>query len=125
MGDAVVLDRVRRQVLATWYQVVASLADRRMRLFTTAFVVGQVCDALTTQAALASGRFAEANPIFAPALASHPWLALVLKLGLAATVLVAALTKVAEPRRRVVLLALAFISLEAPTTNALHLLGAL
>jgi len=125
MGDAVVLVHVRSLVAATWCQVVASLADRRMRLCTTAFVAGQVCDALTTRAALASGRFSEANPIFAPALAAHPGLAIVLKLGLALTVLVAALTKVAEPRRRIVLLVLAFISLEAPTSNALHLLGVL
>jgi hypothetical protein len=125
MGDAAVLDRVRLRAAATWAQLVASLADRRMRLFTTAFAVGQLCDALTTRAALASGRFSEANPLFAPALATHPGLAIVLKLALALAVLVAALTKVAEPRRRMVLLVLAFISLEAPTTNALHLLGVL
>jgi hypothetical protein len=115
-----------RAVLATlWRPLLHGLTDRRLRLFVAAFVIGQVCDTVTTQAALSSGRFAEANPIFAPALVTHPGLATVLKLGLALLVLTAALTKLAEPRRRLVLFALAFISLEAPASNALHILGVL
>lgn len=115
--------RLQAWLVMTIERVMRALGDRRLRLLSTAFIVGQVCDAVTTQVALASGRFAEANPFFAPALGTHPLLAIVLKLGLALTVLVAAITKVAEPRRRMVLLVLAFISLEAPTSNALHILG--
>jgi uncharacterized protein DUF5658 len=115
-----------RAVLSTlWHPLLHGLTDRRLRLFMAAFVIGQVCDTVTTQAALSSGRFAEANPIFAPALVTHPGLAAVLKLGLALLVLSAALAKLAEPRRRLVLFALAFISLEAPASNALHMLGVL
>jgi hypothetical protein len=105
--------------------VAALLADRRLRLLSIAFITGQLCDTLTTHVALASGRFAEANPIFAPAIETHQGLAVVIKLGLALGVLVTAVTKLADPRRRTVLLVLAFISLEAPTTNALRMLGVL
>ena len=107
------------------HQVVVALVDRRLRVFAAAFVVGQVCDTVTTHAALSSGRFAEANPFFGPALVTHPGLATVLKLLLAAVVLTAAMVKLAEPRRRMVLMVLAVISLEAPTSNALHMLGVL
>ena len=104
----------------------AAVAERRIRLLSVAFFTGQVCDALTTHVALASGRFAEANPFFAPALeANHQALAMALKLGLSATVLLLAMTRLADPRRGVVLLVLAFISLEAPATNGLRILGVL
>jgi len=103
-----------------------ALQHRRVRLLAVAFVTGQVCDTLTTHVALASGRFAEANPFFAPALATdHQALAMGLKLGLSLAVLVAALTRLADPRRQVVMLVLAFISLEAPAANGLRILGLL
>lgn len=101
-----------------------ALGQRRVRLLAVAFLTGQVCDTLTTHVALASGRFSEANPFFAPALATnHQGLAMGLKLGLALAVLVAAMTRLADPRRQAVLLVLAFISLEAPAANGLRMLG--
>jgi hypothetical protein len=93
------------------------------RVLSVAFLVGQVCDAFTTHVALASGKFQEANPVFAPALASNQGLALLVKLGLASLVLLAALTKLTGPRRMVVLGVLAFISLEAPVVNGLRIVG--
>lgn len=95
------------------------------RVLSVAFLVGQVCDMFTTHVALASGRFQEANPVFAPALASNQWLALMVKLVLACAVLTVALTKLTGSRRIVVLAVLAFISLEAPVTNALRMVGVL
>ncbi len=107
-------------------EFVLALRERSVRLVSVAFFTGQVCDTLTTHVALASGRFAEANPFFAPALsADHQGLAMALKLLLSLTVLVLAVTRLAEPRRRAVLLVLAFISLEAPATNGLRILGVL
>ena len=115
-------ERVARWVLT----LVGALSRRRLRLPAAAFVTGQIGDALTTRTALASGNFAEANPLFAPALATHHLaLAMGVKLGLALLVLLVALTRLADPRRQVVLLVLAFISLEAPATNGLRLLGVL
>ena len=106
--------------------LLVAVAQRRLRLLAVAFVTGQVGDALTTHVALASGRFAEANPFFAPALeANHQGLAMTLKLGLSATVLLLALTRLPDPRRGVVLLVLAFLSLEAPVANGLRVLGVL
>ena len=100
-----------------------ALRPPMVRILSVAFLVGQVCDVLTTHVALASGRFQEANPVFAPALSSNEALALLVKLTLAGLVLVAALTKVRGTRRTVVLGVLAFIALEAPTGNALRMLG--
>jgi hypothetical protein len=125
MGAVAALGRVHRAGLTALRSLAAGLTDRRLRLFAVAFVVGQVCDSVTTHAALASGRFSEANPLFAPALMAHPGLAMVLKLMLAFSVLLLALTKLGGTRRQMVLLVLAFISLEAPTSNALHILGVL
>jgi hypothetical protein len=107
-------------------QVAVAAGLRRVRLLSVAFITGQVCDTLTTHVALASGRFAEANPFFAPALESHhQLLAMGLKLGLSLAVLVAATTRLADPRRQIVLLVLASISLEAPAANGLRILGVL
>lgn len=122
----VIAVRLRALLGSVVVPVVIAAGHRRVRLLSVAFLTGQVCDALTTHVALASGRFAEANPIFAPALGTHhQLLAMALKLGLALAVLVAAMTKLADPRRQVVLLVLAFISLEAPMANGLRLLGVL
>jgi hypothetical protein len=90
-----------------------------------AFLVGQVCDVFTTHVALASGRFQEANPVFAPALASNQSLTLLVKFLIACVVLLLALTKLTGSRRMVVLGVLAFISLEAPMTNGLRIVGVL
>ena len=103
--------------------VALALADRWLRLLSIAFVVGQLFDALTTHVALASGRFQEANPLFAGALQSSEVPALLVKVSLAMTVLLLALTKLSNPRRTVVMVVLALISLEAPATNALRMLG--
>jgi hypothetical protein len=100
-----------------------ALSSRWTRVLSVAYLIGQLFDALTTHVALASGRFEEANPVFAPALSSNQTLALSMKLFLAALVLLAALTKLTGPRRTVVLAVLVFISLEAPATNALRILG--
>lgn len=117
---------VADRLQAAFLQICTALSHRRLRLLAVAFLTGQVCDTLTTHVALASGRFAEANPFFAPALSTdHQGLAMGLKLGLALAVLVAALTRLAGPRRQGVLLVLAFISLEAPATNGLRMLGLL
>ncbi len=102
-----------------------ALRSRWTRWLSITFLVGQLCDVLTTHVALASGRFEEANPVFAPALASNELLALLVKLSLAGLVLLAALTKLTGTRRTVVLAVLVFISLEAPATNALRILGML
>lgn len=101
------------------------LSRRWARPLSIAFLLGQACDVLTTHVALASGRFQEANPLFAPALASNEVVALLVKLSLAGLVLLAALTKLTGARRTAVLSALVFISLEAPATNALRILGVL
>ncbi|HEV7680100.1 MAG TPA: DUF5658 family protein [Candidatus Dormibacteraeota bacterium] len=103
----------------------AALEDRWVRLLSLAFLVGQLCDAITTHVALSSGNFQEANPIFSGIIQSHQRLALLVKMSLAIGVLVAALTKLSEPRRRVVMVVLVVISLEAPLTNSLRLLGVL
>ncbi|HXA29797.1 MAG TPA: DUF5658 family protein [Candidatus Angelobacter sp.] len=95
------------------------------RLLSLVFLVGQVCDVFTTHVALASGRFEEANPLFAPALASNQAVALLVKLTVAGLVLLAALTKLTGTRRMVVLAVLAFISVEAPAANALRIAGVL
>jgi hypothetical protein len=79
----------------------------------------------TTHVALASGRFQEANPVFAPALESNQAVALLVKLSLAGLVLLAALTKLTGTRRMAVLGVLTFISIEAPLTNGLRLAGVL
>lgn len=89
------------------------------------YVVGQVFDVFTTHVALASGRFQEANPLFGPALQSHEAVALLVKLGLAALVLLATLTKLTGLRRTAVLGVLAFITIEAPALNLLRLVGVL
>lgn len=124
MGMALRDARGRLQTL--WSQLLVAMGHRRLRLLAVAFVTGQICDTATTHVALASGRFAEANPFFAPALdAHHQALAMGLKLGLALLVLGLALTKLADPRRQAVLLVLAFISLEAPAANGLRILGVL
>lgn len=115
-----------RRLAAALAPLIAAAGQRRVRLLSVAFVTGQVCDTLTTHVALASGRFAEANPFFAPALeANHQLVAMSLKLGLSAAVLLLAMTRLADPRRGVVLLVLAFISLEAPAANGLRILGIL
>lgn len=101
------------------------LRSRVSRVLSAAFLIGQVCDVFTTHVALASGRFQEANPVFAPALASNEIVALLVKLTLAGLVLLAALTKLTGTRRTAVLAVLVFISLEAPATNALRLVGVL
>jgi Domain of unknown function (DUF5658) len=103
----------------------AGLSSRWGLPLSVAFLVGQACDVVTTHVALASGRFQEANPVFAPALASNEVVALLVKLSLAGLVLLAALTKLTGTRRTAVLAVLVFISLEAPLTNGLRLLGVL
>lgn len=103
----------------------AGLASRWALPLSVAFLAGQICDVFTTHVALASGRFQEANPVFAPALASNEVVALLVKLSLAGLVLLAALTKLTGARRTAVLAVLVFISLEAPLTNGLRLLGVL
>ena len=102
-----------------------ALHSRWTRGLSAAFLVGQMCDVLTTHVALASGRFQEANPVFAPALETNEAVALLVKLTLAGLVLLAALTKLTGTRRTVVLAVLVFISLEAPATNALRMAGVL
>jgi Domain of unknown function (DUF5658) len=108
-----------------WPAVAAALDDRWVRLLSLAFLVGQLCDAITTHVALSSGNFQEANPVFSAVIQSHQRLALLVKMTLAIGVLLAALTKLSEPRRRVVMVVLVVISLEAPLTNSLRLLGVL
>jgi len=103
----------------------AALTSPAGRWLSLAFLCGQLLDVYTTHVALASGRFQEANPVFAPALASNEVLALLVKLALAGLVLLAALTKLSGTRRTVVLGVLAFISLEAPITNGLRMAGLL
>ena len=102
-----------------------ALADPVVRLLAAAFVVGQVLDAVTTELALRSGHFAEANPFFAGPLSSHPLLALAAKVLLGLCVLGAALRFVGASRRRMVLAMLAVISLQAPLMNALRMAGVL
>jgi hypothetical protein len=121
--------RTPRGLRGVWHRL-AVAAGRGLRspwnrVLSVAFLVGQVCDVFTTHVALASGRFQEANPVFAPALASNQGVALLVKFCLACLVLLAALTKLTGPRRMVVLGVLAFISLEAPVTNALRIAGVL
>jgi len=119
-------ERGLRGVLARLVAAVRTgLAARWVLPLSAAFLVGQVCDVFTTHVALASGRFQEANPVFAPALASNEVVALLVKLTLAGLVLLAALTKLTGRRRTAVLAVLVFISLEAPLTNGLRLLGVL
>jgi len=118
--------RPRRGVRArVGFAVRRGLRSRWNRVLSVVFLVGQVCDVFTTHVALASGRFQEANPVFAPALESNQALALLVKLTLAGLVLLAALTKLTGTRRTAVLAVLAFISFEAPMTNALRLVGVL
>jgi hypothetical protein len=102
-----------------------SLADPVVRILAVAFMVGQLLDAVTTHVALSSGRFAEANPIFAGPLTAHPALAFAVKLMLGITVLAATLRLVSPGRRRVILGVLAIISIQAPLTNALRMAGVL
>jgi hypothetical protein len=100
-----------------------SLADPLVRVLAVAFMTGQLLDAVTTHVALDSGRFSEANPLFAGPLTTHPALAFVVKLLLGMTVLTAALTVIGPRRRRLVLAVLAIISLQAPLMNALRMAG--
>jgi Domain of unknown function (DUF5658) len=109
--------------LGLWTRLRLACRAPIVRILSLMFLVGQACDVLTTHVALASGRFDEANPLFAPALASNEALALLVKLAIAGLVLLAALTKLTGTRRVVVLGVLAFIALEAPATNALRILG--
>ena len=102
-----------------------SLADPLVRILAVAFMTGQLLDAVTTHVALSSGRFSEANPLFAGPLTTHRALAFVVKLLLGVGVLTAALTVIGPRRRRVILAVLAIISLQAPLMNALHLAGVL
>jgi Domain of unknown function (DUF5658) len=102
-----------------------SLADPVVRILAVAFMTGQLLDAVTTHVALDSGRFAEANPIFAGPLTTHPALAFLVKLLLGMSVLTAALTAIGPRRRRVILGVLAIISLQAPLMNALRMAGIL
>jgi Domain of unknown function (DUF5658) len=102
-----------------------SLADPVVRILAVAFMTGQLLDAVTTHVALDSGRFSEANPIFAGPLTAHPALAFLVKLLLGMSVLTAALTVIGPRRRRVILGVLAIISLQAPLMNALRMAGAL
>ncbi len=102
-----------------------SLADPMVRILAVAFMVGQLLDAVTTHVALSSGRFAEANPLFAAPLAAHPVVAFAVKLMLGVSVLAAALRLVSPRRRRVILGLLAIISLQAPLTNSLRMAGIL
>ena len=102
-----------------------SLADPLVRLLAVAFMTGQLLDAVTTHVALSSGRFAEANPLFAGPLTTHPALAFLAKLALGTTVLLAALTVIGPRRRRPILAVLAIISLQAPLLNALRMAGIL
>ena len=102
-----------------------SLADPLVRILAVAFMTGQLLDAVTTHVALSSGRFAEANPLFAGPLTTHPALAFGVKLLFGLTVLLAALTLVGPRRRRVVLGLLAIISVQAPLLNALRMAGVL
>jgi hypothetical protein len=103
----------------------ATLADPMVRVLAVAFMVGQLLDAVTTHVALSSGRFAEANPIFAGPLTGHPALAFAAKLVLGIGVLAASLTLIGPRRRRVVLTVLVVISLQAPIVNALRMAGVL
>ena len=102
-----------------------SLADPVVRILAVAFMTGQLLDAVTTHVALDSGRFSEANPIFAGPLTTHPALAFVVKLLLGMSVLTAALTVIGPRRRRIILGVLAIISLQAPLMNALRMAGVL
>jgi Domain of unknown function (DUF5658) len=102
-----------------------ALSDPLVRILTAAYVSGQLFDAVTTRVALGSGSFAEANPLFAGPLSSHPALAFAAKLLLAVAVLITALTLVSPRRRRVVLAVLALISVQAPLMNALRMAGIL
>ena len=104
---------------------VATLADPVVRLLAAAFVAGQILDAVTTELALGSGHFAEANPFFAGPLSSHPVIAIAAKLLLGLGVLGAALRFIGASRRRMVLTVLAVISLQAPLMNALRMAGVL
>jgi len=125
-GRQVVPQRGLRGALSRLVAAVRTgLAARWALPLSVAFLVGQLCDVFTTHVALASGRFQEANPVFAPALASNEVVALLVKLSLAGLVLLAALTKLTGARRTAVLAVLVFISLEAPLTNGLRLLGVL
>lgn len=102
-----------------------TLADPMVRILAVAFMVGQLLDALTTRLALSSGRFAEANPLFAGPLNANPGIAFAVKLLLGLAVLTAALTVVGPRRRRPILAVLAAISLQAPLLNALRMGGVL
>jgi hypothetical protein len=125
-GRRVEAPRSRRGVLARLgVSLRSALSSRWTRVLSLTFLVGQVCDVFTTHVALASGRFQEANPVFAPALESNQAVALLVKLSLAGLVLLAALTKLTGTRRMAVLGVLTFISIEAPLTNALRLAGVL
>jgi len=116
---------------ASWTRVavaasrLGSLADPVVRILAVTFMTGQLLDAVTTHVALSSGRFSEANPIFAGPLTTHPALAFLVKLLLGVSVLTAALTVIGPRRRRVILGVLAIISLQAPLMNALRMAGVL
>lgn len=110
--------------LAARLRLVA-LADPVVRLLAAAFVAGQILDAITTELALGSGHFAEANPFFAGPLSAHPVIALAAKLLLGLCVLGGALRFIGASRRRVVLAVLTLISLQAPLMNALRMAGVL
>lgn len=109
------------------WSVVARLRTARddevVRFMATVFLVCQVLDAVTTEVALRSGRFIEANPVFAPVIGRHLDGAVLVKMVVALGVLVITVAGLGADRRRLALAVLAGISLQAPLVNAAHMVG--
>jgi len=95
-----------------------ALAWRDVRFFVALFCAAQLLDGLTTYVGLASHQFQEENPLVGGLLDSHPLLAVVLKAGVAAMVVVALLAVRLRWRLRLTVIALfTAVSLVAPLVN--------
>lgn len=100
------------------------LAWRDVRLLVAIFLGAQALDAVTTSLALRTGRFEEGNPWLDEAVATHPLLTYLTKLGIALVIVTALLLiRIRWRLRDWVLFLFAVLSLTAPVTNLLRLAG--
>ena len=100
------------------------LAWRDVRILVAVFLAAQALDAVTTSLALRSGRFEEGNPWLDEAVATHPLLTYLTKLGIALVIVVALLLiRIRWRLRDWVLFLFAVLSLAAPAANLLRLGG--
>lgn len=105
-------------------RLVAALADPWFRLLTVVFVLAQALDLGTTYAALASGRFAEGNPLFGNVVGAHQGLTVMTKLVVAVGVVVVSAAEITSVgRRRLAVGAVAAVSLLGPGLNLLRVAG--